>query len=143
MDDFLQNLKKVVCIVLYGPAVSQSDCSKASPYQLRYNKFPYEDGLLSSLTNLNALINALRKEEVHRKQHFLKTFIKVYQKFSGMLGKITFLLSECSLVRKTTMFENSYLYRMNWRKRYFDAFSCFRAQYTFIWRAGEHSYHKL
>ena len=33
-----------------------------------------------------------------------------------------FLLSECSPVRKTTMFENSDLYRMNWRKRYFDAF---------------------
>ena len=41
------------------------------------------------------------------------------------------------------MFENSDLYRMNWRKRYFDAFSCYRTQYTFIWRAGEHSYHKL
>ena len=36
---------------------------------------------------------------------------------------ITFLLSECSAVRKTIMFENSDLYRMNWRKRYFDAFS--------------------
>ena len=37
-----------------------------------------------------------------------------------------FLLSECSPARKTTMFENSDLYRMNWRKRYFDAFSCYR-----------------
>ena len=34
MDDFLEKLKKVVCIVLYGPAISQSDCRKASPYQL-------------------------------------------------------------------------------------------------------------
>ena len=32
---------------------------------------------------------------------------------------------------------------MNWRKRYFDDFSCYRTRYTFIWRAGEHSYHKL
>ena len=34
MDDFLQKLKKVVRIVLYGPVISQSDCKKASPYQL-------------------------------------------------------------------------------------------------------------
>ena len=32
--DFLQKLKKVVHIVLYGPAISQSDCRKAGPYQL-------------------------------------------------------------------------------------------------------------
>ena len=36
MDDFLQKLKKVVCIVLYGLAISQSDFRKASPYQLLY-----------------------------------------------------------------------------------------------------------
>ena len=46
-----------------------------------------------------------------------------------------FLLSERSPVRKTTMFENSDLYRMNWRKRYFDAFSCSLTRYTFIWKA--------
>ena len=34
MDDFPQKLKKVVRIVLYGPAISQSDCRKAGPYQL-------------------------------------------------------------------------------------------------------------
>ena len=38
MDDFLQKLKKVVRIVLYGPAISQLDCRKAGPYQLPYNK---------------------------------------------------------------------------------------------------------
>ena len=42
MDDFLQKLKKVVRIVLYGPAIRQSACRKAGPYQLplikRYNK---------------------------------------------------------------------------------------------------------
>ena len=37
MDDFLQKLKKVVPVVLYGPAISQSDCRKAGPYQLPYN----------------------------------------------------------------------------------------------------------
>ena len=35
--DFLQKLKKVVRIVLYGPAISQSDCRKAGPYQFPYN----------------------------------------------------------------------------------------------------------
>ena len=38
MDDFLQKLRKVVRIVLYGPAISQSDCRKAGPYQLPSNK---------------------------------------------------------------------------------------------------------
>ena len=43
----------------------------------------------------------------------------------------TFLLLECSQVRKTNMFENADLYRMKWRKRYFDALSCYRTRYTF------------
>ena len=34
LDYFLQKLKKVVHIVLYGPVISQSDCMKAGPYQL-------------------------------------------------------------------------------------------------------------
>ena len=38
MDDFQQKLKKVVCIVLYGPAISQSDFRKVGQYQLTYNK---------------------------------------------------------------------------------------------------------
>ena len=42
MDDFLQKLKKVVRIVLYGPAISQSDCKKAGPYQLPYSKLREE-----------------------------------------------------------------------------------------------------
>ena len=37
VDYFLQKLKKVVCIVLYGPAISQLGCREASPYQLSYN----------------------------------------------------------------------------------------------------------
>ena len=37
MDDFMQKLKKVVRIVLYGLVISQSDCTKAGPYQLPYN----------------------------------------------------------------------------------------------------------
>ena len=38
MDDFLKKLKKLVRIVLYGPAISQSDCRRAGPYQLPSNK---------------------------------------------------------------------------------------------------------
>ena len=38
IDDFVQKLKKVVRVVLYGPAVSQSGYRKAGPYQLPYNK---------------------------------------------------------------------------------------------------------
>ena len=34
MDDVLQKLKKVVGIVLYGSAISKSDCKKAGPYQI-------------------------------------------------------------------------------------------------------------
>ena len=34
---FLQKLKKVVSIVLYGPAISQSDGRKTGPYQLPSN----------------------------------------------------------------------------------------------------------
>ena len=41
MDDFLQKLKKVVRVVLYGPAISQSDCRKAGPYHLPYNNTLY------------------------------------------------------------------------------------------------------
>ena len=39
MDDFLQQLKKVVRIVLYGAAIGQSDCKKAGPYQLPSNNY--------------------------------------------------------------------------------------------------------
>ena len=36
-----EKLKKVVRIVLYGPAVSQSDCRRAGPYQLPCNNVLY------------------------------------------------------------------------------------------------------
>ena len=38
MDDFPQKLKKVVRIVLLGPAIGQLDRRKASPYQLLCDK---------------------------------------------------------------------------------------------------------
>ena len=47
MGDFLQKLKKVVRIMLYGPAISQSDCKKAGPYQLAYNKVWYNAAWIS------------------------------------------------------------------------------------------------
>ena len=40
IDGFLQKLKKVVRIVSYGLAISQSDCRKIGPHQLPYNNFP-------------------------------------------------------------------------------------------------------
>ena len=49
MGDFLQKLKKVVRIVLYGPAISQSDCRKASPYQLPSNNTFWTQGPKISL----------------------------------------------------------------------------------------------
>ena len=36
MNDFLLKLKKVVSIVLYEPAINQSDCKETGPYQLAY-----------------------------------------------------------------------------------------------------------
>ena len=41
MDDFLRRSKKVVRIVLYEPAISQSDHRKTSPYQLPFNNIQY------------------------------------------------------------------------------------------------------
>ena len=54
----------------------------------------------------------------------------------------TFLLLECSPVRKTNMFENADLWRTKWRKRYFDVLSCYHTKYTFIWRTEEHHNYK-
>ena len=42
MGGFLQKLKKVVRIVLYGPAINQSDCRKAGLYQLPSNNLDYK-----------------------------------------------------------------------------------------------------
>ena len=56
MDDFLQKLKKVVRIVLYGPAISQSDCRKAGPYQLPSNNDNQSLKIVSESTNCKALV---------------------------------------------------------------------------------------
>ena len=64
MDDFLQKLKngwfsaklkKVVRIVLYGPAISQSDCRKTGPYQLPLNNTLYSvSNKMVSIKNFNS-----------------------------------------------------------------------------------------
>ena len=55
----------------------------------------------------------------------------------------TFSLLDCSPVRKTNVFENTDLYRTNWRKRYFNALSCYPTRNMLIWKTGEHYNHKL
>ena len=63
MNDFLQKLKKVVRIVLYGPAISQSDCRKSGLCQLhgdlctdkkhvKRRSSGVQEGLTLSLENL-------------------------------------------------------------------------------------------
>ena len=51
MEDFLQKLKKVVRVVLYKPAISQSDYRKAGSYQLPFNKLDFH-GLAKYLYRL-------------------------------------------------------------------------------------------
>ena len=83
---------------------------------------------------------------MHTKRTSFLTVMKIgihLEELKECIEIITFLLSECSPVRKTNMFENADLYRTNWRERYFDALSCYRTKYTFIWRTGEHTKHKL
>ena len=57
--DFLQKLKKVVRIVLYGPAISQSDCRKAGPYQLPYDNCQSEARTIT-IEQLAALYSNLK-----------------------------------------------------------------------------------
>ena len=73
--DFMKKLKKVVRIVLYGPAISQSDSRKAGPYQLPYNKVKnkkskffshrylielYETNRMSHVPHLYDIVNLLK-----------------------------------------------------------------------------------
>ena len=73
MDDFLQKLEKVVRIMLYRPAISQSDCKKAGPYQLPYNKDLYRGGTLSVRSRLCS------KDQLHH--HY--DDVEGYQNCSG------------------------------------------------------------
>ena len=52
---FLQKLKKVVRIVLYEPAISQSDCMKAGPYQLPCNRNDLLPGVFTPYWKYEAL----------------------------------------------------------------------------------------
>ena len=53
MDDFLKKLKKVVRVVLYGPAISQSDAGK--PVRIIYHMIYYYIGC--SKKNYRCLVN--------------------------------------------------------------------------------------
>ena len=62
LADFLQKLKKVVCIVLCGQAISQLDCRKACPYWLPYNNILYccsFNQKQSSAINIHEAVNQL------------------------------------------------------------------------------------
>ena len=59
MGDFLQKLKKVVRIVLYGPAIGQSDCRKAGPYQLPFNNRSKTISVISEIRHHEIFICAV------------------------------------------------------------------------------------
>ena len=61
MDDFLQKLKKVVRIVLYGPVISQLGCRKAGSYQLPLNKCMYQTNCRISEVCLKSLHTGVKK----------------------------------------------------------------------------------
>ena len=73
MDDFLQKLKKVVRVVLYGPAISQSNCKKAGPYQLLYSNLKYE--YFSGKADFNT-------EETFGHSQFFRKLIRINKSFS-------------------------------------------------------------
>ena len=52
----------------------------------------------------------------------------------------TFLLLECSPIRKTNMFENADLYRTNWRKRYFDPLSCYHTRHIYVYMENQRTF---
>ena len=62
--DFLQKLKKVVRIVLYGLAISQSDCRKAGLYQLPYNNLQYK----KQTRLINSLLDQGQKSKIKKNQ---------------------------------------------------------------------------
>ena len=74
------------------PASLQYDWSRAG-----LRTFPYEDRLPKSycFVGSNALKNTLSKAKIHKKRYFLKTCIKMFQKFSEMLGRIFGKVENC------------------------------------------------
>ena len=106
----LKNIQLLVFIICHsismgiGLAVFKSDWSRPG---LRI--FPYENRLLSSnsLTDSNALIKTRRKAEVHRKQYFEKTCIKIFRKVSEMLEKIFGIVKNCQKTVKNVFNSHS------------------------------------
>ena len=88
--------------------------------------------------------NIIKADFMHTKRTAFPSKMKIgihlgELKYCTKIG--AFLVLECSSIRKISTFENTdlYQYRTNSRKRYFDALSCHRTRYTFIWRTREHS----
>ena len=101
MDDFLQKLKKVVCIVLYGLAISQSDYRKADPYQLPCNNSFYS--------------NPCSVKSVEYLKFF---FISLCSPFATLERDILKLTKGCSMGRfvKLTNFQD---YSAKWLEHFF------------------------
>ena len=64
MDDFLQKFKKVTHVVIYGPAISQSDCRRAGLYQLPYNNI-INSCIINEITKLKMLRNTALSQLRH------------------------------------------------------------------------------
>ena len=64
----------------------------------------------------------IKADFLHTKRTTLPTEMKIgihLEELKECIEIGTFLLLECSSVRKTNVFENTDLYRTNWRKRFF------------------------
>ena len=87
MDDFLQKLKKVVRIVLYGPTISQADCMKAGPYQLLYNKImkfiPINRIQISSKRTADIILHKITQQEYSSNLTQSPTNLKTFQVLRG------------------------------------------------------------
>ena len=80
VDHFLQMLKKVVRILLYGPAVSQSGCRKAGPYQLPSNNKKYcyvEVSVRDPISSFSSQVITQLYKIIFEKS----VFVRIFEKF--------------------------------------------------------------
>ena len=63
------------------------------------------------------------------------------EKLEKYLEIINLFWLKCSPIWKTNLFENTNLYRINWRKHYFATIWCYFTTYTFIFTIGQHFDH--
>ena len=92
MDDFLQKLKKVVRMVLYGPAISQSDCRKVGPYQLPYSKRLYT---LRDKFSCNAVNVVYQITCAGCKRHYIGETQNFHQRMNLHKSDVTTLNTDC------------------------------------------------